>query len=129
MTEESAVGYWENYGKMAFDGNQKACLTSAVLKRYKQPAAGSPPHTRYNRTMLLLFHNAAGRVWYTLLHCWELPTNNYRMTLMSMALIFNVTGKGWTSHCGNHPHLGSEATPQIQALQVWRNCSLLREAI
>lgn len=34
MAEESAVNYWEKYGQVAFDSNQKAVLTSCVL-RYK----------------------------------------------------------------------------------------------
>ncbi|KAJ3193622.1 hypothetical protein HK101_004472 [Irineochytrium annulatum] len=32
MSEESAVNYWEKYGNIAFDANQKAVLTSCVLK-------------------------------------------------------------------------------------------------
>ncbi|KZT26136.1 hypothetical protein NEOLEDRAFT_1063860 [Neolentinus lepideus HHB14362 ss-1] len=40
MAEESAVNYWEKYGHVAFDANQKAVLTSCVL-RYK-PLLSSP---------------------------------------------------------------------------------------
>ncbi|TFK52896.1 hypothetical protein OE88DRAFT_1656557 [Heliocybe sulcata] len=40
MAEESAVNYWEKYGHVAFDVNQKAVLTSCVL-RYK-PLLSSP---------------------------------------------------------------------------------------
>ncbi|KAJ3041537.1 hypothetical protein HDV00_009012 [Rhizophlyctis rosea] len=32
MSEESAVNYWEKYGSIAFDADQKAVLTSCVLK-------------------------------------------------------------------------------------------------
>ncbi|KAI0634388.1 hypothetical protein C8Q77DRAFT_1217563 [Trametes polyzona] len=42
MAEDSAVNYWEKYGNVAFDSNQKAVLTSCVL-RYKPllPASGA----------------------------------------------------------------------------------------
>ncbi|PCH36824.1 hypothetical protein WOLCODRAFT_127686 [Wolfiporia cocos MD-104 SS10] len=42
MAEDSAVNYWEKYGNVAFDSNQKAVLTSCVL-RYKPllPSSGS----------------------------------------------------------------------------------------
>lgn len=43
MAEESAVNYWEKYGHVAFDVNQKAVLTSCVL-RFKpllSPPSGS----------------------------------------------------------------------------------------
>ncbi|EPQ50825.1 hypothetical protein GLOTRDRAFT_118212 [Gloeophyllum trabeum ATCC 11539] len=43
MAEESAVNYWEKYGHVAFDANQKAVLTSCVL-RFKpllSPPSGS----------------------------------------------------------------------------------------
>ncbi|KDQ56759.1 hypothetical protein JAAARDRAFT_59018 [Jaapia argillacea MUCL 33604] len=42
MAEESAVNYWEKYGHVAFDSNQKAVLTTCVL-RYKpsiSPSSG-----------------------------------------------------------------------------------------
>ncbi|THG95261.1 hypothetical protein EW026_g6364 [Hermanssonia centrifuga] len=32
MAEDSAVNYWEKYGQVAFDTNQKAVLTSCVLR-------------------------------------------------------------------------------------------------
>ncbi|KAJ1568472.1 hypothetical protein HK405_001610 [Cladochytrium tenue] len=32
MSEDSAVGYWEKYGNIAFDPSQKAVLTSCVLR-------------------------------------------------------------------------------------------------
>jgi len=32
MAEDSAVNYWEKYGHVAFDSNQKAVLTSCVLR-------------------------------------------------------------------------------------------------
>ncbi|KAH9924975.1 uncharacterized protein BXZ73DRAFT_91157 [Epithele typhae] len=42
MSEDSAVNYWEKYGHVAFDSNQKAVLTSCVL-RYKPflPSSGA----------------------------------------------------------------------------------------
>ncbi|KAH9931557.1 uncharacterized protein B0H18DRAFT_1116342 [Fomitopsis serialis] len=42
MAEDSAVNYWEKYGNVAFDSNQKAVLTSCVL-RYKPslPSSGA----------------------------------------------------------------------------------------
>lgn len=42
MAEDSAVNYWEKYGQVAFDTNQKAVLTSCIL-RYKPvlPSSGS----------------------------------------------------------------------------------------
>ncbi|CAL1710089.1 unnamed protein product [Somion occarium] len=42
MAEDSAVNYWEKYGHVAFDSNQKAVLTSCVL-RYKPvlPTSGA----------------------------------------------------------------------------------------
>ncbi|KAM5546164.1 hypothetical protein V8D89_000290 [Ganoderma adspersum] len=52
MAEDSAVNYWEKYGNVAFDSNQKAVLTSCVL-RYKPllpsnggatPARGKEQH-------------------------------------------------------------------------------------
>ncbi|KAI0922840.1 hypothetical protein AcW1_002605 [Taiwanofungus camphoratus] len=47
MAEDSAVNYWEKYGNVAFDSNQKAVLTSCVL-RYKPllPTAGSTTPSR-----------------------------------------------------------------------------------
>ncbi|OJT04052.1 Regulator of drug sensitivity 2 [Trametes pubescens] len=42
MAEDAAVNYWEKYGNVAFDSNQKAVLTSCVL-RFKPllPASGA----------------------------------------------------------------------------------------
>ncbi|KAI0649802.1 hypothetical protein C8Q79DRAFT_940833 [Trametes meyenii] len=47
MAEDSAVNYWEKYGNVAFDSNQKAVLTSCVL-RYKPllPASGATTPAR-----------------------------------------------------------------------------------
>ncbi|CCL99377.1 uncharacterized protein FIBRA_01395 [Fibroporia radiculosa] len=47
MAEDSAVNYWEKYGNVAFDSNQKAVLTSCVL-RYKPfiPSSGSTTPSR-----------------------------------------------------------------------------------
>ncbi|KZT64239.1 hypothetical protein DAEQUDRAFT_732911 [Daedalea quercina L-15889] len=47
MAEDSAVNYWEKYGNVAFDSNQKAVLTSCVL-RYKPllPSSGSMTPSR-----------------------------------------------------------------------------------
>ncbi|KAK7682747.1 hypothetical protein QCA50_014130 [Cerrena zonata] len=46
MAEDSAVNYWEKYGHVAFDSNQKAVLTSCVL-RFKPalPTHGSTSPT------------------------------------------------------------------------------------
>ncbi|KAK3085198.1 Transcription factor, partial [Teratosphaeriaceae sp. CCFEE 6253] len=32
LAEESLVSYWEKFGAIAFDGSQKAILTSCTLK-------------------------------------------------------------------------------------------------
>ncbi|OBZ77025.1 Regulator of drug sensitivity 2 [Grifola frondosa] len=47
MAEDSAVNYWEKYGNVAFDSNQKAVLTTCVL-RYKPllPSSGSSTPAR-----------------------------------------------------------------------------------
>ncbi|EED79354.1 predicted protein [Postia placenta Mad-698-R] len=47
MAEDSAVNYWEKYGNVAFDSNQKAVLTSCVL-RYKPslPSSGATTPSR-----------------------------------------------------------------------------------
>ncbi|KAI0332161.1 hypothetical protein GY45DRAFT_1299428 [Cubamyces sp. BRFM 1775] len=47
MAEDSAVNYWEKYGNVAFDSNQKAVLTSCVL-RYKPllPSSGATTPAR-----------------------------------------------------------------------------------
>lgn len=36
MAEDSAVNYWEKYGHIAFDGGQKAVLTSCLLQNPKK---------------------------------------------------------------------------------------------
>ncbi|KAF2432078.1 Zn(II)2Cys6 transcription factor acuM [Tothia fuscella] len=41
FAEQSLVGYWEKFGAIAFDTNQKAILTSCVLKN-RNPASGDP---------------------------------------------------------------------------------------
>lgn len=41
MAEESAVNYWEKYGDIAFDGQQKAVLTSCLLLFQGGPAAAA----------------------------------------------------------------------------------------
>ncbi|KAI0703041.1 hypothetical protein BC835DRAFT_1263190 [Cytidiella melzeri] len=51
MAEDSAVNYWEKYGQVAFDSNQKAVLTSCEL-RFKPvlPASGSTTPGNPRRT-------------------------------------------------------------------------------
>jgi len=44
MMEESAVNYWEKYGKIAFDAGQKAVLTSCLLKG---PGQNTHSYTSY----------------------------------------------------------------------------------
>ncbi|KAH8102096.1 hypothetical protein BXZ70DRAFT_930237 [Cristinia sonorae] len=55
MAEDSAVNYWEKYGHVAFDSNQKAVLTSCVL-RYKPilPTSGmtTPSPNRATKALL-----------------------------------------------------------------------------
>ncbi|RPD61806.1 hypothetical protein L227DRAFT_499883 [Lentinus tigrinus ALCF2SS1-6] len=54
MAEDSAVNYWEKYGNVAFDSNQKAVLTSCVL-RYKPllPSSGAVTPARVKETQPL----------------------------------------------------------------------------
>ncbi|KAI0342471.1 hypothetical protein BDW22DRAFT_1407558 [Trametopsis cervina] len=51
MAEDSAVNYWEKYGQVAFDTNQKAVLTSCEL-RFKPvlPTSGSTTPGNQRRT-------------------------------------------------------------------------------
>ncbi|BFZ64487.1 Transcription factor [Saitoella coloradoensis] len=41
MAEDSAVNYWEKYGNIAFDGGQKAVLTSCILKTNQGQGQGA----------------------------------------------------------------------------------------
>ncbi|EMD36782.1 hypothetical protein CERSUDRAFT_114695 [Gelatoporia subvermispora B] len=45
MAEDSAVNYWEKYGNVAFDSNQKAVLTSCTLRFRPRLPSGSKSRT------------------------------------------------------------------------------------
>jgi hypothetical protein len=42
LEEESHVHYWEKYAAIAFDSNQKAVLTCALLKTFLKPLLPTP---------------------------------------------------------------------------------------
>ncbi|OCH90162.1 hypothetical protein OBBRIDRAFT_622675 [Obba rivulosa] len=45
MAEDSAVNYWEKYGNVAFDSNQKAVLTSCTLRYRPRLPSGNKPRS------------------------------------------------------------------------------------
>ncbi|BFZ58258.1 Transcription factor [Savitreella phatthalungensis] len=57
MDEDSAVNYWEKYGNIAFDGAQKAVLTSCLLlHQASRPFSAHPHHHNNNNSTV----NTAG---------------------------------------------------------------------